>query len=90
MAKIIMTKEKITKNTVKFNEVLASDTDAPAIGTLYVPKQTLKAMGWADGKNISVTVTVARSAVAPAEAPAEEPKTKVVAKRRGRPAKKTA
>lgn len=37
--------EKATKNTIRFTEVLENELDAPKIGTLYVPKQTLGTIG---------------------------------------------
>ena len=36
--------EKETKNTVKYQEVVAQD-EKPRVGTLYVQKQTLAEMG---------------------------------------------
>ena len=49
--------EKATKNTIRFAEVLASELDAPVIGTIYVPKATLKQIGWAEGKPLTVTIS---------------------------------
>ena len=49
--------EKATKNTIRFAEVLASELDAPVIGTIYVPKTTLKQIGWAEGKPLTVTIS---------------------------------
>lgn len=48
--------EKDTKNTVRFKEVLNGPLDAPTIGTLYVPKQTLKAIGYKEGNKLVVTI----------------------------------
>ena len=48
--------EKATKNTIRFTEVLENELDAPKIGTLYVPKQTLGTIGWADGKNLVIEI----------------------------------
>lgn len=42
--KVKFAKEKDTKNTVRFTEVLA-EGEPPAIGTLYVPKYTLSKIG---------------------------------------------
>ena len=50
--------EKVTKNTVKFTEVLENELDAPKIGTLYVQKATLKEMGWAEDKQLAVDINV--------------------------------
>jgi len=48
--------EKATKNTIRFTEVLANELDAPKIGTLYVPKQTLGTIGWAEGKDLVIEI----------------------------------
>ena len=76
MCKVIMTANKTTKGTVQFKEIVESG-QKPVIGTLYVPKETLKNMGWASGKNISIDVKVPRETkkaevaeAAPAPAPA--------------------
>ena len=50
--------EKVTKNTIKFAEVLESDLDAAKIGALYVQKTTLKEIGWQDGKVLTVELAV--------------------------------
>ena len=52
--------EKATKNTIRFQEVLASELDAPKIGTLYIPKSTLTELKWAEGMNISVEVKTSK------------------------------
>lgn len=49
---------KATKNTICFEEVLASEYAAPTIGTIYVPKATLGQIGYTDGKKLVVTVSV--------------------------------
>lgn len=46
--------EKDTKNTIRFKEVLNGPLDAPVIGTLYVPKQTLKQIGYNEGSKLIV------------------------------------
>lgn len=48
--------EKATKNTIRFTEVLANELDAPKIGTLYVPKQTLGTIGWAEGRDLVIEI----------------------------------
>lgn len=48
--------EKATKNTIRFEEVLANTLDAPKIGTLYIPKSTLAELGWKEGDTIEVEV----------------------------------
>ena len=50
--------EKVTKNTIKFAEILESDLDTAKIGTLYVQKATLKEIGWQDGKELTVELNV--------------------------------
>lgn len=56
--KVTFTMEKATKNTIRFTEVLASELDAPKIGTLYIPKSTLGELKWADGDKISIELSV--------------------------------
>lgn len=41
--------EKVTKNTIRFREVVASPLDIPTVGVVYVPKTTLRDIGWNDG-----------------------------------------
>lgn len=48
------TMEKATKNTIRFAEVLENELDAPKIGTVYVPKATLGAIGWKEGMALTV------------------------------------
>ena len=55
--KVMFTMEKATKNTIRFTEVLASELDAPKIGTIYVPKSTLGAIGWKEGKKVTVEIS---------------------------------
>jgi hypothetical protein len=55
--KVTMNMEKATKNTIKFSEVLESELDAPSIGVIYVPKATLKAIGWKEGKTLTVEIS---------------------------------
>lgn len=57
MCKITMTVERTTKNTVRFTEVLEGKLTNPIIGTVYVPKDTLKAMGWKEGDDISLDIS---------------------------------
>jgi len=49
---------KVTKNTVRFEEVLESEFTAPEIGTIYVPKATLGKLGYKDGMKLVLTVEV--------------------------------
>ena len=50
--------EKDTKNTIRFKEVLGGPLDVANIGTLYVPKMTLKAIGYQEGQKLDVTIDV--------------------------------
>lgn len=52
-----MKKEKETKNTVRFAEILKSENDSPKIGVLYVPKTSLNELGWNGEKEITVEIT---------------------------------
>ena len=54
--KVKMVMQKATKNTIRFEEVLENELDAPKIGTIYVPKATLGAIGWREGKVLTVSV----------------------------------
>lgn len=56
--KLTFKQEKVTKNTIKFAEVLENELDAPKIGTLYVQKATLKEIGWSDGKELAVEISI--------------------------------
>lgn len=49
--------EKATKNTIRFAEVLDGPFDTPKIGTIYVPKATLKEIGYAEGKELVVKLS---------------------------------
>ena len=50
--------EKATKNTIKFAEITENDQAAPKIGMLYVQKATLQEIGWGEGKELTVDITV--------------------------------
>lgn len=50
--------EKDTKNTIRFKEVLNGPLDVANIGTLYVPKMTLKVIGYQEGQKLEVTLDV--------------------------------
>ena len=54
--KVTMNMEKATKNTIRFAEILESELDAPSIGVIYVPKSTLKAIGWKEGKTLEIEI----------------------------------
>lgn len=46
--------EKDTKNTIRFKEVVPGPLDTPKVGTIYVPKATLKEIGYEVGKQLSM------------------------------------
>lgn len=50
--------ERITKNTVRFQEQLLSDMDVPVIGTLYVQKTALAKLGYKEGDVLIVNLEV--------------------------------
>lgn len=50
--------EKETKNTIRFKEVVADMLDTPKVGTIYVPKATLKAIGYTQGSKLNMDLYV--------------------------------
>jgi hypothetical protein len=56
--KVILRMEKATKNTIRFEEVLANELDAPKIGSIYVPKSTLGELKWSEGDELELTLNV--------------------------------
>ena len=56
--KVMFEFEKDTKNTIRFKEVLNGPLDVANIGTLYVPKMTLKAIGYQEGQKLEVTLDI--------------------------------
>ena len=50
--------EKATKNTIRFNEILASELDAPKIGNIYIPKSTLGEIKWKEGDRILIEISI--------------------------------
>jgi hypothetical protein len=50
--------ERITKNTIRFQEQLESELDVPTIGTLYVQKAALAKIGYIPGTELLVTLEV--------------------------------
>jgi len=50
--------ERITKNTVRFQEQLLSDMDVIVIGTLYVQKTALAKIGYKEGDVLIVNLEV--------------------------------
>lgn len=58
--KVYFESERVTKNAVRFAEVLKSDLDEPRIGTLYMKKSTLREMGWNENQLLVVSVEIAQ------------------------------
>lgn len=56
--KIRFKKEKETKNTIRFVEVMEDKLYREKIGSLYVPKTTLDSIGWKDGAELTVKLEV--------------------------------
>lgn len=56
--KITLKMEKATKNTIRFEEVLESELDAPKIGSIYIPKATLAELGWKEDKILTIEMEV--------------------------------
>lgn len=56
--KITLKMEKATKNTIRFEEVLESELDAPKLGSVYIPKATLSELGWKEGKELTIEMEV--------------------------------
>lgn len=50
--------EKETKNTIRFKEVVADMLDTPKVGTIYVPKATLKEIGYKQGAQLIIDLSV--------------------------------
>ena len=58
--KVTFQMEKATKNTIRFEEVLENELQAPKVGTIYIPKSTLGEIGWKDGMTLTVDVNVSK------------------------------
>lgn len=56
--KITLKMEKATKNTIRFEEVLENELDAPKIGSIYIPKATLAELGWKEDKTLTIEMEV--------------------------------
>lgn len=54
--KAIFKMEKATKNTIRFEEVLENELDAPKIGSIYIPKSTLGELKWKEGDIIVMNI----------------------------------
>jgi len=57
VCQVLMTQDKVTKNSIRYAEVHESDTEADKIGQLYVQKATFAPK--AAPKSIYVTVEIA-------------------------------
>ena len=55
---ITLKMEKATKNTIRFEEVLENELDAPKLGSVYIPKSTLSELGWKEGKTLTIRMEV--------------------------------
>lgn len=55
--KVTFEMEKVTKNTIRFAEVLESELAAPKVGSVYIPKSTLGELGWKDGDTITLEIS---------------------------------
>ena len=49
--------EKATKNTIRFEEILENELDAPKIGSIYIPKATLGEIGWKEGETLKIEIS---------------------------------
>lgn len=56
--KLTFTKDKMTKNTVRFTEVVDDDLSMPMVGTMYVSKAALHELGYKDGDKLTVELNV--------------------------------
>ena len=54
---VYLKKDRETKNTFRFEEVNNTGTDTPVIGTMYIPKATLKDLDWSGDTVLQVTIT---------------------------------
>lgn len=57
---VVFEAEKDTKRTIRFKEIVHGPLDEPVIGTVYIPKSTLKELGYEEGCKLSVDITVTR------------------------------
>lgn len=56
--KIRFEKEKETKNTIRFKEIMENEYGTPKIGSLYVKKDVLDELGWKSGALLTVELEV--------------------------------
>lgn len=57
--KVTFEMEKVTKNTIRFAELMETELDAPKIGSIYIPKTTLKEIGYTEGNLITIEIKTA-------------------------------
>jgi hypothetical protein len=50
--------EKETKGTIRFKEVTAGPLEPNKVGTIYVPKATLKELGYAEGHKLEMALNL--------------------------------
>ena len=50
--------ERETKNTIRFAEQVEDQLDTPNIGTIYMAKSALKSLGWKQGQELSLTLSI--------------------------------
>lgn len=54
---VLLTEDKVTKRTIRFLEDFNEDEDK-ILGTIYVPKKTLNKIGYQEGDELEVTLSV--------------------------------
>lgn len=57
MISVLLTEDKTTKRTIRFAEDVKEDEDK-ILGTIYVPKKTLNEIGYQEGDELEVTLSV--------------------------------
>ena len=57
MISVLLTEDKTTKRTIRFAEDVKEDEDK-ILGTIYVPKKTLNEIGYKEGDELEVTLSV--------------------------------
>ena len=57
MLNVTFEMEKDTKNTIRFKEVVPGPLDTPKVGTIYVPKATLKEVGYEVGQQLVIGIS---------------------------------
>ena len=53
---VMMIPDKVTKNTIRFVEVVPDEFTAPKVGTQYVQKATLGELTYKEGKVLKMTL----------------------------------